>query len=220
MHIEAIFLGLDVLFDLETQQLSASNAAFERAGLSLRWNLATLRKHVRTHGSALAIAAALPAPFSAIDKERLAALAASRDALLHHAAEAHPPSIRPACMGLIDDALAAGCKVSILTDMPAALTALLLEQCFGHEASSKLAVVAGGQHFGSKDATGPYARALQAMGIETDNALLIDVASPSLKAARAAGITGRTLATRDGETADLPCPRLHELIAPCYRHAA
>jgi beta-phosphoglucomutase len=220
MHIEAIFLGLDVLVDLEAQQLSASNAAFERAGLSLRWTLATLRNHARANGNAMAISAALPVAFSTTDKERLAALVASRDALLLHAVEAQAPSVRPACMALIDDALAAGCKVSILSDMPSALTALLLEQCFGHEASSKLAVVAGGQHFGSRDPTGPYVRALQAIGIESEHALLIDVAGPSLTAARAAGIATRSLAPRAAATADLACPRLHDLTTPYYRHAA
>ncbi|PWF46090.1 HAD family hydrolase [Massilia glaciei] len=223
MHIEAIFLGLDVLLDTEAQQLAATNAAFEQTGLSLRWSLATLRKHARTHGGALAITAALPLAAGGIDRARVDALVAARDALLRAAVAARPPRVEPACRALVDEAIEAGCKVSILTDMPAALTALLLEQCFGHEASSKLAVVAGGQHFGAAaGATGPYPRALQALGVEAQCAILIDTAAPSMDAASAAGMWVRSLAPHDAAEAPLACPQLHDMPtrAPEARGAA
>ncbi|MES3021914.1 MAG: HAD family hydrolase [Pseudomonadota bacterium] len=222
MHIEAIFLGLDVLVDTEAQQLAASNAAFEQTGLSLRWQPATLRKQSRTHGGARAIAAALPLAAGSIARARVDELIARRDALLRAAVAAQPPRVDPACRALVDDAIEAGCKVAILTDMPAALTALLLEQCFGHEASSKLAVVASGQRFDAACETGPYLRALRLLGVEAECAILIDTAAPSLDAALAAGMWVHSLAPHNSADAMLACPPLREMPtrAPGPRHAA
>jgi beta-phosphoglucomutase-like phosphatase (HAD superfamily) len=58
MSIDVIFLGLDgVLFDTEALHLAACNAAFENAGLSVRWSLPALRAAAATHGYARAIGA-------------------------------------------------------------------------------------------------------------------------------------------------------------------
>lgn len=225
MTIELIFLGLDILVDTEALQLSACNTAFEQADISIRWTMAAMRKNARAHGSAGAIAAALPAGITAIEKERSDALVAAKDMLMRAAIEANPPRTYPACLKLVDDALAAGYKLSVLSDMPAPITAMLLEQCFGRDLGSKFGVVAGGVDFHGPAGTGPYARALHAMGVEPRAAVLIDSAAPSLRAARAAGMATISLAPNDGATAahasaNLWCPQLPDLRGMLARNAS
>ncbi|MDP3670058.1 MAG: HAD family hydrolase [Telluria sp.] len=225
MTIELIFLGLDVVVDTEALHLAACNGAFEEAEISVRWTMAALRKNVRAHGSASAIAAVLPAGADAQDQARKDELLAAKDALLRTAILANPPRAWPACLKLVDDALAAGHKLSVLSDMPAPISALLLEQCFGRDLGSKFGVVAGGVDFHGPAGTGPYARALHAMGVEPRAAVLIDAAAPSLRAARAAGIATISLAPAEGATAahagaNLWCPQLPDLRAMLARTAS
>ncbi|MES2114012.1 MAG: HAD family hydrolase [Pseudomonadota bacterium] len=189
MSIDVIFLGLDgVLFDTEALHLAACNAAFAEAELSLRWTLPALRAAAASHGYANAIAAALSGEVLTRDKARLAALQAEKHRQFQLAVAANPPQASPAALALIDDALAAGCKLAVLSDLPAPVTAALLEHCFGADVTSLFAVVAGGVSFDGQAGPGPFGHALHAMGIEAAAAIAIDTVAPALRAAEQCGL--------------------------------
>jgi len=189
MSIDVIFLGLDgVLFDTEAPHLAACNAAFATAGLSVRWDARALRKAVGTHGYARAIDGALPPNLPARDKKRAADMAGDKHREFHHAIVTAPPQALPPALALIEDAIADGCKICIVTDLPAAATSALLSNAFGTDVNSLFTVVTGGASFEGPAATGPYARALHAIGAQPSDAIAIDAGTPALRAAAAAGL--------------------------------
>lgn len=192
MSMDVIFLGLDgVLFDTEALHLAACNAAFTNAGLSVRWTARSLRSAVASHGYAGAVKAALPPQVLARDRKQmaaLAALAADKHLQFHQSITDAPPAALPAALALIDDAVADGCKICILTDLPAPATSQLLSHGFGADVNSLFTVVIGGAHFDGPAGTGPYARALHAMGVQPADAIVIDGDVPALRAAAAAGL--------------------------------
>jgi beta-phosphoglucomutase len=189
MSIDVIFLGLDgVLFDTEALHLAACNAAFGNAGLSLRWTLPALRAAAATHGYARAIGTVITRELFARDKARAAELYADKHRQLHQLIAASAPPVLPAARTLIDDAIAAGCKICILTDLPAPATSALLAASFGADVNSIFTVVTGGASFDGPCGTGPYAMALHAMGVSPGDAIAIDTVVPSLRAAEEAGL--------------------------------
>ncbi|MET0323551.1 MAG: HAD family hydrolase [Duganella sp.] len=189
MSIDVIFLGLDgVLFDTEALHLAACNAAFANAGLSVAWTPRALRSAVAAHGNARAIHAALPPQVLARDKKRVAEMADDKHREFHHAIVTAPPKPLPAALALIDDAIADGCKICIVTDLPAAAASALLSNAFGTDVNSLFAVVAGGASFDAPAGTGPFARALHAMGVQPSDAVAIDAGEPALRAAEEAGL--------------------------------
>ncbi|MRW85616.1 HAD family hydrolase [Pseudoduganella sp. FT26W] len=221
MSIDVIFLGLDgVLFDTEALHLAACNAAFANAGLSLRWTLPALRAAAAAHGYARAIGSAVALPPLSREKQRVAELFEDKHRQFHQAILARPPQAQTAALKLIEDAAAAGCKICILTDLPAPATSALLERHFGADVTSLFSVVAGGASFDAPAGTGPYAHALHAMGVQPQDAVAIDTAVPALRAAADAGL--RTVSVAPYGT-DVVRPRqfitfdaLHELQAsPC-----
>jgi len=189
MSIEAIFIGLDgVLFDTEALHLAAANAAFAEAGLSLRWTLSALRAAAQTHGYARAIGAAIACEPLSRDKAGVAHLFELKHRLFQQAVAAQPPKASPSALSLIEDALDAGCKLCVLSDLSAPVVSLLLEQRFGADVNSAFSVVAGGVSFEGPAGTGPYARALHAMGVAPAAAVAVDTAAPSLRAAQDCGL--------------------------------
>ncbi|SDH08195.1 MULTISPECIES: HAD family hydrolase [unclassified Duganella] len=221
MSIDVIFLGLDgVLFDTEALHLAACNAAFANAELSIRWTLPALRAAAATHGYARAIGSAVAVPPLSRDKHRVAQLFEDKHQQFHQAILTRPPQTQAAALALIEDATAAGCKVCILTDLPAPATSALLERYFGIDVNSIFSVVAGGASFDGPAGTGPYAHALHAMGVAPQDAIVIDTAVPALRAAADAGLWTVSVAPYGN---DVVRPRqfitfdaLHELQASPY----
>ncbi|MES2552435.1 MAG: HAD family hydrolase [Pseudomonadota bacterium] len=217
MSIDVIFLGLDgVLFDTEALRLEAFNMAFSQAGLLLRWEMSEMRKALRIYGTAGVMAALAKVQDSRHPRELAAELTRLKQRAMQQLVMRAKPAVLPAAAHLIDDALHAGCKLSILSETSAATTAALLEQCFGDTVNSKFAVVAGGVKWQGTAATGPYALALHAMGIEARNAVAIDTSPDALRAARGCGLLTISACPNDINDAsisgaDLWCPQLQEL---------
>jgi beta-phosphoglucomutase-like phosphatase (HAD superfamily) len=221
MSIDVIFLGLDgVLFDTEALHLAACNAAFSNAELSLRWTLPALRAAAATHGYSRAISSAVATPPLSREKRRVAELLEDKHRQFHQAILSCPPQAQAAALKLIEDATAAGCKICILTDLPAPATSALLDRYFGVDVNSVFSVVAGGASFDGPAGTGPYAHALHAMGVAPCDAIAIDTAVPALRAAADAGLWTVSVAPYG---TDVVRPRqfitfdaLHELQASPY----
>jgi beta-phosphoglucomutase len=217
MTIDVIFLGLDgVLFDTEMFHLEAFNMAFSQAGMQLRWEMSDMRKALRIHGAAGVMAAVAKLGDSRYARDLALQLTQLKHRALHQLLTRAKPEVLPAARRLIDDALHAGRKLSILTETPAATTAAMLEHCFGDDVNSKFAVVAGGAKWHGLADTGPYALALHAMGIEPRNAIAIDTSPAALKAARSCGVWTVSACPNDINDAsisgaDLWCPQLQEL---------
>ncbi len=189
MSIDAIFLGLDgVLFDTEALHLAACNAAFADAGLSVRWTLPALRAAAHTHGYARAIGAAIACELLSRDRAAVARLFEQKHHAFQQAVLATPPKASPSALALIEDAQQAGCKLCVLSDLPAPIAAALLERCFGADVNSLFSVATGGVSFEGPAGTGPYAKALHAMDIAPAAAVAIDSAAPSLRAAEQSGL--------------------------------
>lgn len=217
MTIDVIFLGLDgVLFDTEAFHLEAFNMAFAQAGLSLRWEMSEMRKNLRIYGTAGVMAAIAKISGSRHPRELALQLTELKQRAMHQLVSRAKPAVLPAAMRLIDDALHAGRKLSILSETPAATTAAMLEHCFGDTVNSKFAVVSGGAKWQGVAGTGPYGQALHAMGIEARRAIAIDTSPAALRAARGCGIWTVSACPNDINDAsisgaDLWCPQLQEL---------
>jgi len=221
MSIDVIFLGLDgVLFDTEALHLAACNAAFANAGLSVRWTLPALRAAAATHGYARAIGSVVGVPPLSREKQRVAELYDDKHRQFHEAILSRPPQAQAAALALIEDAAAAGCKVCILTDLPAPATAALLQRYFGADVTSLFSVVAGGVNFDSANGAGPYIHALNAVGAAPYNAIAIDTAVPALRAAADAGLWTVSVAPYGTEVVRprqfITFDALHELQASPY----
>ncbi|KQQ45278.1 HAD family hydrolase [Duganella sp. Leaf126] len=227
MSIDVIFLGLDgVLFDTEASHLAACNTAFASAGLSLHWDARALRHAAATCGYACALRGALPPNLAARDRKRAAAMEHDKHRAFHQAIVAAPLPALSAALALIADASADGCKICIVTDLPAATASALLSHAFGADVNSLFTVVTGGASFDGPAGTGPYARALHAIGVHASDAIAIDAGAPALDAAQAAGLWTVSIAPA-GHGADVVRPRqfitydaLRELHGGPYGHQA
>lgn len=209
MAIEALTLALDgVIFDTEDAHLSACNAAFEDAGIDLCWTMHEFRAAARVSGASNA--------FAASDNQVVMRLQAEKNRLFHEHILAAPPALHPGCAQMIEDALTAGCKLAVVSDMPVNTATALLDQAFGNALTNTFAVVVSGARFDESDGNGPYQLALRTVGVEASHCAAIDTAAPGLRAAQHAGIW--TIAATPYEKdiarisgADMWCPQLQEL---------
>ncbi|MES2259751.1 MAG: HAD hydrolase-like protein [Pseudomonadota bacterium] len=195
MTINAIFLNLDeVLFDTPALHLAACRAAMESAGVPLRWSMPELRHVASTVGWSRVLDVALPQDAQAGKRVRSIDLNAARHRYFHDALAVRQPEANPRGMQLIEDALAAGCKVAVVSDMPAQSCAALLHHTFGNEVNSKFSVVASRHDMAHRHdgVHAPHAIALRTLGMQPYETVLIDTSEPHLLAARKAGL--RTIA--------------------------
>lgn len=216
MAIELLILGLDgVVFDTEAAHLQASNEAFALCGLGLEWSPQQFREAARISGAASAAAAAVRR-LPGVAARDVARIAREKDRLFHEAVLARLPALQQACLHLMEQALEAGCKLAIVTDIPAQTASVLLERGFGDDVTHRFDAVIGGASFDDAAGNGPHEMALRTVGIEASCSVAIDAAPPALRAAQGAGIW--TMAATPYEKdiarisgADLWCPQLQEL---------
>lgn len=216
MAIEAITLGLDdILFDTEDTHLEACNAAFSACGLTLRWGMPQLRKALRMRGAANAVAAALDGIAAPQDAD-VQRLVQEKNRLYLEMLTALRPLPHAGYMKLIDDAHASGCKLAIVTGMPALTTSTLLDMAFGAEATSTFTAVVSAADFDGSGENAPHTLALRTVGVEAENCVAIHTAPPALRAAQRAGIWTISVMRYEKDIsringADLWCPQLQEL---------
>lgn len=190
MTINAILLNLDeILFDTPSLHLAACRAAMADAGVPLRWSMPELKQVASTVGWSRVLDVALPEEAQSGKRVRSIDLNAARHRHFHDALAVRKPDVNPRGMQLISDALEAGCKLAVISDLPAATCAALLHHTFGNEVNSKFSVVASRHDSAHEDDhRAPHAMALRAMGVEPYETVMIDTAEPHLAAARKAGL--------------------------------
>ncbi len=215
MGIDLLTLALDgVMFDTEDAQLRACNAAFENYGLDLRWSAAQFREAAHAWGAGNAIYAIidhLSPPPRDVDH-----LAQEKHRLFHEFVLSGQAMLHQGCASLMEDALCNGCKLAVVTDMPAKTASTLLQQAFGDAVTNIFEVIVSGADFSDASGNGPHQLALRTVGVDADHCAAIDSASPALRAAQLAGILTIAAVPYQAEVAcisgaDPWCPRLQEL---------
>ncbi|HEY8609158.1 MAG TPA: HAD hydrolase-like protein [Noviherbaspirillum sp.] len=216
MAIEALILALDgVIFDTEQAHLDACNAAFAECGVALQWSLGQFREAARLHGASRAIVQA----GRSMAPNVAAALQEAAEAGFRRRLQAQPPARHAGCTSLMEEAIASGCKLAVVTEMSSSCADALLQQAFGNDVNNTFAVVVGGARFiGAAGAPQDDAHrlAMRTMAVDPEQCAAVDAAVPGLAAAQRAGIWtmastpyARDVARISG--ADLWCPQLQEL---------
>lgn len=213
MAIDALILALDgVIFETEDIHLAACNAALAECGLAQRWSLAQYREAARLHGAGFALAALCPS----LPPARACALQEQAAQQFRLRIREQAPARQAGCAALMDEALQHGCKLAVVTDMPAASADELLQQAFGNDVNNTFGVVLSGARFVAAGGNGPHHLALRTLGVDAEHCAAIDAAAPGLAAAQRAGIWtmaatpyARDVARISG--ADVWCPQLQEL---------
>src|SRR5690349_11799805 len=137
MGIELLVLTLDgVMFDTEDAHRRACNIAFKPCGIARQGGIADFRV-AASRRPALAITAAQG--ISARDMKTL--LRQKHDAF-HTLVLDGAAGVNGECLSLAKEALAAGCKLAIVSDLPARTATALLEQACGEAVNDMFAVVA------------------------------------------------------------------------------
>jgi beta-phosphoglucomutase-like phosphatase (HAD superfamily) len=216
MGIELLALGLDgVIFDTEASHLRACNAAFGEAGLALRWETRQFREAARVRGATHAIDAAIEG-MGSMTKQQAEALKESRARHFHADVLSHACGVQPGFARLMDEALETGCKLAIVTDLPAPAVSALLERGFGNAFNQIFSVIVSGASFHADGGRSPHELVLRTVGIQANQCVAIHNAAPALRAAQRAGIWTVAVTPYDKEvacisSANLWCPQLQEL---------
>lgn len=211
MGIDLLILALDgVMFDTEDAHRRACNIAFQACGIDRRWSVADFRAAADRRGAALAVMDAggiSPRDMTAVLREKHDAFHAL---VLERAVDAVGEGL-----SLAEDALAAGCKLAVVTDLPARTAAVMLEQVYGDAVNDVFSVVAGGAEIRHASGNGPYHLALRTIGAEAEHAAAIATSASGIDAASAAGIwtfaasmQGRPHLRNMGERREVRAPRM------------
>lgn len=183
MGIELLVLTLDgVMFDTEDAHRRACNIAFKACGIDRHWGVAEYRA-AASRSAALAITHA-----QGVSARDMKALLRQKHDAFHALVLDGAAGVNGECLSLAEEALAAGCKLAIVTDLPARTATALLEQACGEAVNDMFAVVASGAELGDANGNGPYQLALRTVGVEAEHAAAIEASASGLEAARAAGI--------------------------------
>ena len=200
MSIEALIFDVDgTLADTEEAHRLAFNNAFERFRLGWKWNQDAYRELLKTTGGKERIAAYLATKtMSAPERKRLTELIPAIHAektkfYSSFVADGNLP-LRPGVQRLIDEALAAGCRLAIASTTTAANIDALLTATLGRRGIEMFSVIAcGDQVRAKKPAPDIYRLALQHLGVEADRAIAFEDSHNGLLAATGAGL--RTVVT-------------------------
>lgn len=183
MGIELLFLTLDgVMFDTEDAHRRACNIAFKACGIDRRWDITEFRM-AANRSAALAIT-----NVQGISARDMKALICQKHDAFHHLVLDGAAGVKGECLSLAKEALAAGCKLAIVTELPARTVTALLEQAYGDTVNDVFSVVASGADLRHAIGNGPYQLAMRTVGVEAEHAAAIEASTSGLQAARAAGL--------------------------------
>ncbi len=220
--IEALIFDVDgTLADTEEVHRTAFNLAFERFGLGWEWDRLLYRQLLNTTGGKERMAAYI---------ERLELPPAETRNLLGLLPDVHAQKtrfyaavvndgalpLRDGVMRLIDEALAAGCRLAIASTTTAVNIDALLQSTMGARGLDIFSVIAcGDQVPAKKPAPDIYQLALRHLDLPADRAVAFEDSANGLRAAQAAGlwtVVTPTYWTEDSDlrAADLLLPSLGE----------
>jgi HAD superfamily hydrolase (TIGR01509 family) len=195
VSIEALIFDLDgTLADTEEAHRTAFNLAFEHMALGWRWDRTQYRRLLDTTGGKERLAAYIAQlSLSAAERSRLMALLpqihADKTRFYSSLVRDGGLSLRPGVARLIDEALAAGCRLAIASTTTAANVDALLQANLGSRGLDMFSVIAcGDQVRAKKPAPDIYQLALHHLALEPGRAVAFEDSANGLRAARAAGL--------------------------------
>ncbi len=200
MSIDALIFDVDgTLADTEEAHRLAFNHAFERFRLGWKWNQDAYRELLKTTGGKERIAAYLATKtMSAAERKRLTemipAIHAEKTKFYSSFVADGALPLRPGVQRLIEEALAAGCRLAIASTTTAANVDALLTATLGPRGIEMFSVIAcGDQVRAKKPAPDIYRLALQHLGVDAERAIAFEDSHNGLLAATGAGL--RTVVT-------------------------
>ena len=195
MSIEALIFDVDgTLADTEEAHRVAFNNAFERYRLGWRWTPEAYRELLHTTGGKERIAAYLATKtLSTSDRRRLTelipAIHAEKTRFYSSFVADGAIPLRPGVRRLIEEALAAGCRLAIASTTTAANVDALLRSNFGEQGLAMFSVIAcGDQVRAKKPAPDIYRLALQHLGLQPEQAVAFEDSRNGLRSATEAGL--------------------------------
>jgi HAD superfamily hydrolase (TIGR01509 family) len=226
MSLAALLFDVDgTLADTEEVHRQAFNGAFEHYRLGWHWGDDDYRALLATTGGKERIAAHLATrDLSPADRSRLTglipAIHAEKTRLYSALVADGALRLRPGVARLVDEALAAGCRLAIASTTTAASIEALLAATLGAGGLGVFSVIAcGDQVPAKKPAPDIYRLALQLLGVEPGRAVALEDSHHGLRAATQAGLWTVVTPTwwtegQDFSAADLVLPNLGDPGSP------
>jgi len=195
MSIEALIFDVDgTLADTEEAHRVAFNLAFERHRLGWSWSRAEYRMLLNVTGGKERIAAYVSElPIDAAARKRLLelipAVHAEKTRFYSSVVSDGGVPLREGVTPLLDDALAAGCRLAIASTTTAVNIDALLGATLGPRGLDMFSVIAcGDQVRAKKPAPDIYRLALANLGLTPERAIAFEDSPNGLAAANAAGL--------------------------------
>jgi len=195
MSIEALIFDVDgTLADTEEAHRVAFNLAFERHRLGWSWSRADYRMLLNVTGGKERIAAYVSElPIDAAARKRLLelipAVHAEKTRFYSSVVSDGGVPLREGVTPLLDDALAAGCRLAIASTTTAVNIDALLGATLGPRGLDMFSVIAcGDQVRAKKPAPDIYRLALANLGLTPERAIAFEDSPNGLAAANAAGL--------------------------------
>lgn len=195
MSLEALIFDVDgTMADTEEAHRVAFNNAFERFRLDWRWSPDAYKELLKTTGGKERIAAYLATKtLSTAERKQLTALIPAIHAektrfYSAFVADGAVP-LREGVEKLIDQALAAGCRLAIASTTTAANIDALLNATLGPRGIEKFSVIAcGDQVAAKKPAPDIYQLALRHLGVDVEQVVALEDSRNGLLSATRAGL--------------------------------
>jgi beta-phosphoglucomutase-like phosphatase (HAD superfamily) len=195
MSIDALVFDVDgTLADTEEAHRLAFNNAFERFKLGWKWSQDAYRELLKTTGGKERIAAYLGTKtLSASDRKRVTELipAIHAEKTKFYSAFVADGAIplREGVLRLMEEALAAGCRLAIASTTTAANIDALLHATLGPRGIEMFSVIAcGDQVRAKKPAPDIYRLALDHLGAAPDQSVALEDSHNGLRSAQGAGL--------------------------------
>ena len=195
MSIVALIFDLDgTMADTEEAHRTAFNLAFERVRLGWKWNRTEYRELLKTAGGKERIAAYVATlSMSSAERKRVSELMpkihAEKTRFYSSVVKDGAVPLRDGVARLLDEALAAGCRLAIASTTTAVNVDALLQSTLGTRGLAMFSVIAcGDQVRAKKPAPDIYQLALTRLGLSADQAVAIEDSFNGLRAAVTAGL--------------------------------
>lgn len=226
MAIKALIFDVDgTMADTEEAHRVAFNLAFERLRVGWTWERSEYREMLKVHGGKERMASYIEA-LSIDDVERKRVLDmvprihAEKTRFYGSVVGEGAVPLRQGVARLLDEALAAGCRLAIASTTTAVNVDALLQSTLGPRGLDMFSVIGcGDQVRAKKPAPDIYQLVLERLGLTPDQAIAFEDSDHGLGAAQAAGLwtvvtPSFWTAGSNFDTADLLLPSLGDPLHP------
>lgn len=190
MAIEALIFDVDgTMADTEEAHRLAFNLAFERHRLGWVWEPGVYRELLKVTGGKERIASHLESLVIATPERRrlretIPAIHAEKTRIFSGFVADGAVPLRVGVARLMDEALAAGCKLAIASTTTAANVDALLQSAFGSRGIDRFSVIAcGDQVPAKKPAPDIFRLALANLGVQPEHAVAVEDSANGVRAA-------------------------------------